>query len=689
MKSKNILLIGEAESLIHKTLKELDNITVSVARQLLQYSHQLDEFDLMIGDFSEVVSKKQLDRLRLQAPDLPFIAIIDRSQEPIMSTLADRIEDYIVQEDLSPVMLRYSIRHALERARIAESAQMTTEHLERVIEDQKILRRIERELGYTLSIDRVLNLAIDTAMRLTAASGCSVAWLEEDTQQINILSKLGECTILIEPIALNQLSSYNTMATVFREGRPEIDTDGQFSNVLIPLLIRGKTVGVLNLERIPEGFYYDQSDWEFLLHLSNRTATAIETARIYQRTQHQAIQLDQLYELSNNIAQYHEKPDLIESAVAGLANLLHVENACYLDFHPQTRTFSVLNVFTTSESLFPIQTGTVIEMFNYGLLLAMLRISLFQIRSQDPNTSHEDLEFLQKELKANTALLAPIIAEDGTLKGVIVLLEIVNDRVFTTDEIALARSFTTSVSFAIRKAELFADVQKLEQIKSEMIHMASHDLRTPLSRILLSLRILERKKPLTDPQQIEMISVIQDTTQQMQSLLEDILSLEKIQSDENHGWKHFNITETLDRVTKTFVDHTKLHQQRYIIDLPKAEITVLGNEVQLQQAFSNYISNAIKYTPKEGQITVKAYTQHDFLIFEAEDTGFGIPAESQERIFSRFYRAKTPGTEDIAGTGLGLSLVKTVIERHGGRVWFRSEVGSGSTFSCSVPIKTN
>lgn len=687
MKSINLLYIGEAGSTIYQQLQNIENFTVQAVQQLIQVSHRLMDYDAMIADFSEVSSKRQIDRLRLQAPDLPLIVIVDRSQASMVSKLSDRVEDYLIADEVSEVLLRYAVRHAQERARLMESAQLTTEHLERVIEDQKILRRIERELGYTLNIDRVLDLAMDTATRLTAAAACSIYWIETDAQRLIQLASLGNNSRLPENITLDNIDNHRQLATVFNTRKPEVQTESPYSHVMLPLIVRGDVNGVISLERIPDGFYYDQSDWEFLIHLANRTASAIQTARAHQRTSYQAEKLDLLYELSSTITQHLNRDDLLDASAAAMGRLLDASGAIFLDFQPPTRTFSVDKLYVAENGQPPaLEIGTVIEMFDYSLLLAMLRISMIQIRIADPNISDEDRAFIQL-LGVNTVLLAPLIAEDGTLKGVIAVYENRSEHVFTTDEIALIRSFVGSVGVALRKAELFAAVQQLEQIKSEMIHMVSHDLRTPLSRILLSTRVVERKGKIDNPELEAYVNDIRDTTQHMQSLLEDILSLEKIESEESHNWKHFNVTTVLKKVTETFKGHVKLHQQEYFCELPDEPITILGSQIQIQQAFSNYISNAIKYTPNGGKISVRAYNESNFLVFEVTDTGYGIPTESHAKIFNRFYRAKTPGTETISGTGLGLSLVKTVIERHGGRVWFTSEVGKGSTFSCSLPTK--
>jgi two-component system phosphate regulon sensor histidine kinase PhoR len=219
-----------------------------------------------------------------------------------------------------------------------------------------------------------------------------------------------------------------------------------------------------------------------------------------------------------------------------------------------------------------------------------------------------------------------------------------------------------------------------------MIRMASHDLRTPLSRIIFSSAMMEPEVAPGSMQE-ELLNTIKEAATQMQSLLEDILNLERIESSEVSEQHPIDVVNLIRKVCDSFHQQAAMHSQSFIVDLPENAVIVVGSEVQLREAYSNLIGNAFKYTPDGGTVTVRASTNANRLNFEVEDTGYGIPPERQEKIFKRFYRAHTPGTEAIPGTGLGLSLVKTVIERHGGEVWFRSQLAVGSVFGCWVPLQ--
>jgi two-component system sensor histidine kinase ResE len=178
-------------------------------------------------------------------------------------------------------------------------------------------------------------------------------------------------------------------------------------------------------------------------------------------------------------------------------------------------------------------------------------------------------------------------------------------------------------------------------------------------------------------------------TERMDSLLTDILNLEKIESQREAAWQDVQIVSILGDVVDSLRAQAEFKSQAYVTTLLEEDVIVKGSETQLKQAFTNFVGNAIKYTQEEGTVQIRSEIKDSRFYFEVEDNGYGIPEERQEHLFERFYRAHTPGTEHIEGTGLGLSLVKSVIERHGGEVWFSSEVDKGSTFGFWLPLSKN
>lgn len=232
-------------------------------------------------------------------------------------------------------------------------------------------------------------------------------------------------------------------------------------------------------------------------------------------------------------------------------------------------------------------------------------------------------------------------------------------------------------------------LEQMEQMKTDMVRLAAHDLRTPLGIMLSSLEMIDftATAPLNNQQQ-KYMAEIRRVGNEMLTMLEDILSLERIeQMADFASFEPLNLSERVEQVYRTYVTRAEVHQQQTSLQLPDDPLFVRGERAQLNEAISNLIGNAIKYTPSGGTIQVRLFLQPEAnqVVFEVQDTGPGIPEEHQHHLFQPFYRVESSVTEGIKGTGLGLHLVKRIVERHQGQIVFQSVEGEGSTFGFSLP----
>src|SRR5258708_18977432 len=253
----------------------------------------------------------------------------------------------------------------------------------------------------------------------------------------------------------------------------------------------------------------------------------------------------------------------------------------------------------------------------------------------------------------------------------------------------IVEALISQAASALRQGQLYEDVRRLENMKSEMIRMGSDDLGKALGNVMgyFDLIVNNLKDPITERMQ-DYIAAHRHSTSAMNSLIEDLLTLERIESERQTAWKAFDLGELVYNVVVAQRSAAELKRQSLTLDFDfeHEDFTVFGSTTQLRQAVTNLVGNSIKYTPDGGKIEVRLARQDKRLTFDVKDNGYGISKERQGRLFQRFYRARETATENNPGTGLGLSLVKTVVERHGGEVWVESELGTGSTFGFWLPV---
>ncbi|MFZ4816259.1 MAG: sensor histidine kinase [Phototrophicaceae bacterium] len=231
--------------------------------------------------------------------------------------------------------------------------------------------------------------------------------------------------------------------------------------------------------------------------------------------------------------------------------------------------------------------------------------------------------------------------------------------------------------------------QKQEQLKTDMIRIAAHDLRGPLNTLNGYIGLLAEdlsNLALSDP--LSYLNEMQRCVERMERLIEGILSLERIEQYREGYTDLVDLSVLIGQVASQYSAHNKITQTfRYLP--PPSGLWVYGSEAELIEALENLVNNAIKYTPPAGEIVLYCTTDADSALIAVKDTGYGVPEKLQLNLFSPFFRANTPETRAIPGTGLGLHLVKQIVERHGGSIFFESAYGVGSTFGFLLPLTGN
>jgi PAS domain S-box-containing protein len=233
------------------------------------------------------------------------------------------------------------------------------------------------------------------------------------------------------------------------------------------------------------------------------------------------------------------------------------------------------------------------------------------------------------------------------------------------------------------------DIRNLERMKSAFVATVSHELRTPLTAIkgFISTLLMDSEDAFTPEDRREFYSIIDQETDRLTRLINDLLNIARIEAGESLKpvYKQVDFYSLSKKVVmiqrQATTKHTIIHEVPE--DLPK----IIADEDKVDQILTNLLSNAIKYSPNGGEIRVKAWEEDaDHIVFYVSDQGMGIPKEHLSRVFEKFHRVDNTDTRKQYGTGLGLYLVKHLVEAiHGGQIWVESEVGVGSTFYVRLP----
>lgn len=229
-------------------------------------------------------------------------------------------------------------------------------------------------------------------------------------------------------------------------------------------------------------------------------------------------------------------------------------------------------------------------------------------------------------------------------------------------------------------------LKELDDMKSEFVSTVSHDLRGPLTFMRGYLTMLPMVGDINEKQE-EYIERILSGVQQMSALVEDLLDLGRIEAGVLLMKDHIDAKDLLEGVIQETAGQAATQGLRLILDADDDLPAVYGDASLIRHAITNLVSNAYKYAPNTGTVTLRARQKGNELVFSVQDHGPGIDPEEQVRIFERFYRVKTKDNSNVRGSGLGLAIVKSIAERHGGRTWCVSQPGKGSTFFLSLPLE--
>jgi signal transduction histidine kinase len=308
-----------------------------------------------------------------------------------------------------------------------------------------------------------------------------------------------------------------------------------------------------------------------------------------------------------------------------------------------------------------------------------------------------DIDFIFFDSAVRSLLCVPLITHERVIGALAIDKDV--PYAFTSDDERLLTIAAAQAAVAIENARLYedlrerakhleqayAELQKVDQLKDELVQNVSHELRTPLTFIKGYIDLLlEGDMGQINEKQRMSLAIVSEKTNAITRLVSDIMFLQQIEHESlqlaNVDLADLAYKAVQGSRTATATAHITL-QEIIPPDLPP----VRADRDRINQVFDNLIGNAIKFSPEGGIITVQVQEVDEKLQVSVSDSGIGIPEDKLGRVFERFYQVDGSATRKFGGAGLGLAIVRRIVEAHGGRIWVESQVGRGSTFSFTLP----
>lgn len=592
-------------------------------------------------------------------------------------------------------------RHSLYERLEARARQLAT------------LNEIGNLLASSLDLNEVLDLVVRNAASLLNSEAGSLLLLDDESGDLIFRISSGPAGSKL--VGMRVPAGKGIAGAAFADNRPVITHDthkdgrwdssfdrrAEFSTqsiIAVPLNARGRTIGVLEVINRKDSRPFNQEDTELLLAFGAQAAIAIENAQLFTMTD-QALQarVEELTALQQIDRQLNTTLDY--SAVMGQTLEWAIRTtgatigliAALQETEDGTQGLRFLahrgyppDIFARYEkdALWPIEDGLIGQTVHSGETTLTMDVT------QNPH-----YQVLTPGMRAQ--LTVPIKREERerglSVIGIIVLESDQNDT-FSKSSVAFIGRLADHAAIAIENARLFQIVQQASDAKTDFISFVSHELKQPMTSMKGYIDLLMQGiGGALNEQQQQFLHIIRNNVGRMDRLVQDLLDVSRIES----GRLRLEMTrivpeEIVSEAVQAFEQEIAAKHQTLQVVMPPSLPAVIGDRGRLIQVLTNLVSNANKYTPEQGTITVSAdiWTDkgQDYVRWSVKDNGIGMKPDELSRLFTKYFRASNAAVRSVQGTGLGLVITRSIVEMHDGQVMVDSEYQQGSTFSFAIPI---
>jgi signal transduction histidine kinase/DNA-binding response OmpR family regulator len=633
--------------------------------------------------------------------DIPALVIApQRSLEIWEAALAHGAAD-VLARPLDARQVGAAVARGVRRGRALQEQAWLRAQTDRQAQEFNALYTVGQTVAALFDIEEILKLVVTAAVNLTQAEEGTLMLLDAKSGELYLRASCSSDEDAVRNLRVKVTDSL--MGRVLQSGRPLLLDRGGLLKirtallvtalVSVPLIVGGHAIGVLSVYSRQAGRQFREHDVHLLSTLADFSAIAIRNADLYQDVRRTADRFAALAEINQRISESLDRHTVLERIAAYAKELLLADDSevYLLDQSSQTLK-AIVAVGDYAEEI-----KAQVLRLGEGVVGAVAQSGMAEmVNAAEADPRHIAIPGTPEEHEA--LLCAPLISQ-GELLGVMVVARIGNRPPFEAIDFEFFTALAAQAVIAMENARLYdverqravelgqalVQQQELDQLKNTFIQNVSHELRTPLAIIRGYAELLVAGDlGVLSVQQFESVEVMARRARMLSKMLDDLLAILAVETRkfEKELVDLAHLTQVAITDFQASVKQANLSLAATIAPgVPK----VCGDAVHLRRVLDNLLGNALKFTLEGGRIAVSLAHLDGDVVLEVSDTGIGIPPEQLNKIFQRFYQVDGSSKRRFGGVGLGLALVKEIVESHGGTVAVISAEGEGSTFRIALP----
>ncbi len=555
------------------------------------------------------------------------------------------------------------------------------------------LYEVSSQLGTSLDLSEVLNQVMDAIIQLTGAERGFLMLYDEvsgalrtqaarnvDQETIEGQSMQISRTVVQRAATTGSGILTNNAQEDERFSAQESVIGFQLRSIMCaPLRARGRVMGAVYVDNRLYSGVFQSEDLELLATFANQAAIAIDNARLFTQTD-QALarrveELSIFQRIDQQLNQSLELNAVLSSALDWAMRLTTADSGS-IGLIQQTEETQILQLLVNSRA----EGG---KLRQVPLTHPILAEVLAEKRSIFTPATTQALSI--DGSPAAVQLVVPISRKEDIIG--LITLESQTATALDADDKAFVERLADRAAVAIENARLYEAIAAANQSKSEFISIVTHELRLPMTSIKgYTDLILSGMTGALNEQQKQFMEVIKRNLGRMSVLVSDLSDINRMESGRmKFEFAAFELRDVVEDVTDSLREQITGREQTLTVHVAPEVTAVYADPRRINQILTNLLSNAHKYTPAGGKLHIEITQDNGRAQVAVMDAGIGISEENQAKLFTQFFRAEDEAVREQAGWGLGLSIVKKMVEAQSGEIWFESALRKGSTFTFTIP----